>query len=167
MQIITANQLKKEKQTAVSLKNDVSIDQAVLEIITDVQQNGDAALVKYTEKFDDVKLDQFLVTEAEFEEAEKLVSNAFLTAIHQAKDNITQFHQAQKEQSWLMNKESGVMLGQKLTHIKKVDGYAPGGKPADPSTVQMIVIPAKLAGVDPIPIETPPQPDRKGNPNVL
>src|SRR5690625_5211428 len=97
MQIITANQLKKEKQTAVSLKNDVSIDQAVLEIITDVQQTGDAALVKYTEKFDDVTLDQLLVTEAEVEEAEKLVSNELLTAIHQANDNITQFHKSQKE----------------------------------------------------------------------
>jgi len=167
MQIITANQLKKEKQTAVSLKNDVSIDQAVLEIITDVQQNGDAALVKYTEKFDDVKLDQFLVTEAEFEEAEKLVSNEFLTAIHQAKDNITQFHQAQKEQSWFMNKENDVMLGQKVTAIKKVGVYVPGGKAAYPSTVLMNVIPAKIAGVDSISIVTPPQPDRKVNPNVL
>ena len=167
MQIITANQLKKEKQTAVSLKNDVSIDQAVLEIITDVQQNGDAALVKYTEKFDDVKLDQFLVTEAEFEEAEKLVSNEFLTAIHQAKDNITQFHQAQKEQSWFMNKDNNVMLGQKVTAINKVGVYVPGGKAAYPSTVLMNVIPAKIAGVDSISIVTPPQPDGKVNPNVL
>src|SRR5690625_1212393 len=167
MKIITANQFKKEKQTAVSPKNDVSIDQTVLEIIADVQQNGDGALVKYTEKFDNVKLDQFLVTESEFEEAEKLVSADFLTAIHQAKENITQFHQAQKEQSWFMNKENNVMLGQKVTAIKKVGVYVPGGKAAYPSTVLMNVIPAKIAGVDSISIVTPPQPDRKVNPNVL
>ena len=167
MQIITAKQFKKEKQTAVSPKNDVSIDQAVLEIIADVQQNGDGALVKYTEKFDNVKLDQFLVTEAEFEEAEKLVKPDFLAAIHQAKENITQFHQAQKEQSWFMNKKNNVMLGQKVTAIKKVGVYVPGGKAAYPSTVLMNVIPAKIAGVDSICIVTPPQPDGKVNPNVL
>src|SRR5699024_10039515 len=132
-------QFKKEKQAAGSPKNDVSIDQTVLEIIADVQENGDAALVKYTEKFDDVKLDQFLVTEAEFEEAEKLVSNELLTAIHQAEDNITQFQQAQKEQSWFMNKDNRVMLGQKVTDINKVGVYVPGGKAAYPSTVLMNV----------------------------
>src|SRR5690625_1367270 len=137
MQIITAKQFKKEKRTAASLKNDVSIDQAVLEIIADVQQNGDAALVKYTEKLDDVKLDQFLVTEAEFEEAEKLVKPDFLSAIHQAKENITQFHQAQKEQSWFMNKENNVMLGQKVTDIKKLNVYVPGGNADYPSTMLM------------------------------
>ena len=167
MQIITAKQLKEEKQAATSLKKDASVDQAVLEIIADVQKNGDEALAKYTDKFDKVNLDQFLVTEAEFEEAEKLVTSDFLSAIYQAKDNITQFHQAQKEQSWFMNKENDVMLGQKVTAIKKVGVYVPGGKAAYPSTVLMNVIPAKIAGVDSISIVTPPQPDRKVNPNVL
>src|SRR5690625_88692 len=133
MQIITAKQLKEEKQAATSLKKDASVDQAVLEIIADVQKNGDEALAKYTDKFDKVNLDQFLVTEAEFEEAEKLVTSDFLSAIYQAKDNITQFHQAQKEQSWFMNKENNVMLGQKVTAIKKVGVYVPGGKAAYPS----------------------------------
>jgi len=167
MQIITAKQLKEEKQAATSLKKDASVDQAVLEIIADVQKNGDEALAKYTDKFDKVNLDQFLVTEAEFEEAEKLVTSDFLSAIYQAKDNITQFHQAQKEQSWFMNKENNVMLGQKVTAIKKVGVYVPGGKAAYPSTVLMNVIPAKIAGVDSISIVTPPQPDGKVNPNVL
>lgn len=167
MQIMTAKQFKEEKQATASAQRDMTIDQAVLEIIADVKKNGDDALTKYTEKFDKVNLDHFLVSEAELETAEKLVEPDFLTAIHQAKENITQFHEAQREQSWFMNKKSGIVLGQQITAIEKVGVYVPGGKAAYPSTVLMNVIPAKIAGVDSISIVTPPQPDGKINPHVL
>src|SRR5699024_8342015 len=98
-------------------------------------------LVKYTEKFDNVKLDHFLVTEAEFEEAKKLVKPDLLDSIHQAKENITQFHQEQKKQSWIMNKKNNVMLRQKVTAIKKICVYVQDRKAAYPSTVLMNFIP--------------------------
>src|SRR5699024_3635162 len=132
-----------------------------------VNKNGDAALTAYSAKFDCVNLDHFLVSKEEIDEAEKLVDSLFLTAIQRAKENITQFHEVQKEQSWFMNKEDGILLGQKVTAIEKVGVYIPGGKAAYPSTVLMNVIPAKIAGVDSISIVTPPQSDGKVNPHVL
>lgn len=167
MQIVTAKQYKNEILRVASIQNDTKIDQAVLEIIADVNKNGDAALTAYSAKFDCVNLDHFLVSKEEIDEAEKLVDSLFLTAIQRAKENITQFHEVQKEQSWFMNKEDGILLGQKVTAIEKVGVYIPGGKAAYPSTVLMNVIPAKIAGVESINIVTPPQPDGKVNPHVL
>jgi histidinol dehydrogenase len=167
MRIITAQAFQTETQAAGSFEQNAAIDRKVMDIITDVRKNGDTALFKYTAEFDKADLDQLLVTEAEFAEAETLVSTEFLAAINKAKENITRFHKAQKETSWFLNDENGVLLGQKVTPIEKVGVYIPGGKAAYPSTVMMNVIPAKIAGVESISIVTPPGPDGKVNPYVL
>lgn len=146
---------------------DGAVDQAVLDIIGDVRKNGDEALFRYTEKFDRVKLEALAVSNTEFEEAKKQVSNDFITALWQAKENIAKFHEAQIEQSWFMNDISGNVLGQKITPMEKVGLYVPGGKAAYPSTVLMDVIPAKLAGVASISLATPPRSDGTIDPNVL
>lgn len=143
------------------------IDQIVLEIIDDVRKNGDQALFSYAEKFDHVLLDELVVSEKEFAEAEKKVSDEFIEAIHIAKKNISSFHERQLESSWITFKDDGVMLGQKVTPMDRVGIYVPGGKAAYPSTVLMNAIPATIAQVPEIFIATPPQADGSINPHVL
>lgn len=169
MKIITAEQYKqqqKEQQSEASAR-DNALDQTVLDIIQQVKSRGDQALQDYTEKFDGVKLDDFVVSAAEFAEARDRVEPTFLDALQRAKANIIAFHQGQVEQSWFMNQPDGIMVGQKVTPLETVGVYIPGGKATYPSTVLMNVIPAVLAGVESIIITTPPQADGKINPYVL
>lgn len=166
MRIVTKEQYTSENKQVIE-NNDEQIDRAVLSIIEDVRENGDGALVKYTEQFDKVQIDQFIVSEEEFAEAQALVAPEFIEAIRTAKQNITTFHEAQKEQSWFINAEKGVMLGQKVTPLESVGIYVPGGKASYPSTVLMNAIPAKIAGVRNIMMTTPPQSNGKINPHVL
>lgn len=146
---------------------DRKLDDTVLSIIADVRKNGDAAIFKYTAEFDHAKLDSLLVAETEFTEAENIVEESFKIALAKAKDNITFFHERQKEESWFFYKDNGVMLGQQVTALDRVGVYVPGGKAAYPSTVLMDIIPAKIAGVREIYMTTPPQADGSVNPYVL
>src|SRR5699024_4845358 len=164
MRIITAEQYKRnERQTTI----DQTLDQIVLNIIKDVQTNGDDALRKYTNMFDNVDIDELVVTEQEFEDALEMVDDNFVAAIQAAIQNITRFHDLQKEQSWSMTRENGIMLRQHVTPIEKIGIYVPGGQAAYPSTVIMNAIPAKIAGVPSISLTTPPQADSTINPHVL
>lgn len=168
MKLVTSEQFRLEKITNSFTQVDGSdIDETVLGIIKQVKKDGDDALYRFTEKFDGVKLDQLAVTEEEFDEARRMVSSEFITALEAAKVNINDFHEVQKEYSWFTNKAEGIMLGQKVTPLEKVGVYVPGGKASYPSTVLMNVIPAKLAGVDNIVITTPPNANGKINPEVL
>ncbi|RDW17110.1 histidinol dehydrogenase [Oceanobacillus arenosus] len=168
MKIVTAEQFwETNKDRSTVIQNEVALDQAVLEIINQVRSDGDQALQRYTKQFDGIKLESFLVTAEEFAEARDIVDAAFLPALQQARQNITDFHSAQKEKSWFINKQPGILLGQKLTPIDNAGVYIPGGKAAYPSTVLMNVIPAQIAGVEKIVITTPPQADGKVNPYVL
>ncbi|MHA6259758.1 histidinol dehydrogenase [Sporosarcina sp. CAU 1771] len=166
MKIINAEQFENEVKME-SDDNDEAIDRAVLSIIGDVKKNGDGALNKYTEQFDNVKLEEIKVTKEEFAEAQSLVTPEFVQAIRKAKQNITTFHEVQKEQSWFINGEHGILLGQKVTPLTSVGVYVPGGKASYPSTVLMNAIPAKIAGVQNIVMTTPPQTNGKINPHVL
>ncbi|MGM8365406.1 histidinol dehydrogenase [Virgibacillus sp. W0181] len=166
MKIITYNQY----QNQVTTENDAltqSIDDTVLEIINHVRKTGDKALFHYAKTLDHVDLDQLLVTKEEFLEAENQVDKSFIAALTEAKENITFFHEAQKENSWFVHKDNGIMLGQQITPMDKVGIYVPGGKAAYPSTVLMNSIPAKIAGVPSIAMTTPPQANGKINPHVL
>src|SRR5690625_4263653 len=166
MKITTFVEFQLDKKTIEAERNE-QIDKTVLEIIQHVRNSGDQALFDYAEKFDSVLLDDLIVTDDEFKEAEKLVSGEFIEAIEVAKQNIKTFHEAQIEKSWFINNADGVMLGQQVTPMDKVGVYIPGGKAAYPSTVLMNLIPAQLAGVHSIYIATPPQTDGKINPHVL
>jgi len=168
MNIISATEFTKQSLASETDEDRIrQIDETVLDIIRDVRQLGDKSLFAYAEKFDRVSLDHLLVTEEEFEEAEKLVSSDFIKAIQAAKNNITQFHERQRENSWVMYKDNGVMLGQKVTPMDRVGIYVPGGKAAYPSTVLMNAVPATIAEVPEVFIATPPQEDGKINPHVL
>lgn len=168
MRIVTLEQYTKEKeqQTAVQTTN-FEFDRTVLGIIETVREDGDQALRSFTEQFDGVWLDNLIVTSEEFAEARTLITGQFLSALRKAKQNITTFHEVQKEQSWFINQEQGIVLGQKVTPLDSVGIYVPGGKAAYPSTVLMNAIPAKIAGVGRIAMVTPPQADGKVNPHVL
>jgi histidinol dehydrogenase len=168
MRIVTLEQYTDEKkQQAAGQVNDLEFDRTVLGIIGRVREEGDQALLSYTEQFDGVRLDNLIVTAEEFAEAQTLITEKFLCAIRKAKLSITAFHEVQKEQSWFINQEKGIVLGQKVTPLESVGIYVPGGKAAYPSTVLMNAIPAKIAGVGRIAMVTPPQADGKVNPHVL
>ena len=168
MRIVTVEQYKDEKAQENAVQhNDLDFDKTVLGIIGTVRENGDVALKNYTEQFDGVRLEQLIVTDAEFEEAQSLITEEFLQALRKAKNNIATFHEEQKEKSWFVNQDKGIVLGQKVTPLSSVGIYVPGGKAAYPSTVLMNALPAKIAGVGRIVMVTPPQRDGKVNPHVL
>ncbi len=131
---------------------------AVREIVEAVKREGDAALLRYTEKFDGVKLEpgELRVKPAEIEEAYARVDPAFLEALRQAARNITSFHEKQKRTSWTEFRPDGTMVGMVLRPLRRVGLYVPGGSAAYPSSVLMNVLPAKVAGVPEIVMVTPP-----------
>lgn len=161
---------KKEDWTEIlkrpSLGDDM-VNQAVLEVLDDVKKNGDAAVSKYTEKFDKVLLKSFLVTEKEFNEAEELVDSTLKKAIQTAKQNIEKFHSAQKTARKVVETTPGVFCWQKSVPIDKVGLYIPGGSAPLFSTVLMLGVPAKLAGCHEIILCSPPNKEGKIHPAIL
>ncbi|EGQ21791.1 histidinol dehydrogenase [Sporosarcina newyorkensis 2681] len=168
MKMIHGTDFKEELlQRSDSSQLDLEFDRNVLSIIEIVRLEGDRAVLDFTERFDGVKLDNLIVSDEEIQEAEQAVSEDFYQALRSAKQRITSYHEAQKEQSWFMNPNESIMLGQKVTPIDSVGIYVPGGKAAYPSTVLMNALPAKIAGVGLISMVTPPQRDGTINPHVL
>jgi histidinol dehydrogenase len=133
----------------------------VKSIISDIRSSGDNALRDYTEKFDRVRLDSFVVTESEINEAYGKVDSEFIYIVREAADNIRSFHEKQLRPSWMMTEENGSVLGQKITALDSVGVYVPGGTAAYPSSVLMNVIPAKVAGVKRIVMVSPPDSEGK------
>lgn len=145
----------------------VSVEDVVTEIISNVRKNGDKALFEYCEKFDKAKLTSLAVTEEEIDEAFALVDGRFIEIIKKAKENIVAFHEKQKRNSFIINENQGVVIGQKVIPIDKVGLYVPGGTAAYPSTVLMDSIPAKIAGCREVVMVTPPDKNGKVNPVIL
>lgn len=161
MRIIELNEETKKDILSNLLKrspdNYGTYEATVKEIVEDVHINRDAALFKYTEKFDKAKItaENIQVTESEIAEAYEQVSPELLEIIRKAITNIRVYHEKQKQYSWFDSEDNGSMLGQKVTPIEKVGVYVPGGKAVYPSSVLMNVIPAKVAGVKHIVMTTP------------
>lgn len=143
------------------------VNRSVEEIIENVRDNKDKALLEYTERFDGVKLDNIQVTEEEIERAYNNCDKELIEALEEAAENIRDFHQKQLINSWIDNKKPGVMLGQIYNPIEKVGIYVPGGTAPLPSTVLMNAIPAKVAGVEEIVMVTPPSKDGGVPDNIL
>ena len=139
----------------------------VTDIIKNVQDNGDKALLEYEEKFDKVTLDTLKVSEAEIKEAINSVDQKFLEVLKLAASNIREFHEKQLRKGFEIKKDNGVIIGQKITPVDRAGLYVPGGKASYPSTVLMDSIPAKIAGVKEVVMVTPPQKDGKINKNIL
>ena len=141
----------------------------VNDIIQNVREKRDEAIFEYTLKFDGATINQdnIRVTEEEIEEAYEQVDPKLLDVIRKALVNIRDYHAKQKQYSWFDSDESGIILGQKVTPLKTVGVYVPGGKAVYPSSVLMNVIPAKVAGVSNIIMTTPCGRDGKVYPSTL
>lgn len=141
----------------------------VAEVVNDVKENGDRAVLSYTKKFDGCELlpEEMMVTEEEVKEAYEIVDDSLVEIIRKALVNIRDYHEKQKQYSWFDSKPNGTMLGQKVTALESCGVYVPGGKAAYPSSVLMNILPAKVAGVEKIVMVTPPGKDGKVNPNTL
>lgn len=141
----------------------------VNDIIQNVREKRDEAIFEYTLKFDGATINQdnIRVTEEEIKEAYEQVDPRLLDVIRKALVNIRDYHAKQKQYSWFDSDESGIILGQKVTPLKTVGVYVPGGKAVYPSSVLMNVIPAKVAGVSNIIMTTPCGKDGKVYPSTL
>ena len=137
------------------------VEGIVAEIIENVRQNGDKALFEYCEKFDKAKLSALQVSKEEIQAAVDAVEPKFLEILKAAAANITKFHSAQVRNSFILNDENGIVVGQKVIPVDRAGLYVPGGTAAYPSTVLMDAIPAKIAGVKEVVMVTPPGADGK------
>ena len=141
-------------------------EESVRQIVADVMTGGDAAVKKYTRKFDGVSVDGLAVSGAEIDEAFASVSPRFLEVVKKSAENIAEFHSKQKKSGFEINRD-GVTLGQKYTAVEKAGLYVPGGTASYPSTVLMNAVPAKIAGVGEIIMCTPPSANGKVRAEIL
>jgi histidinol dehydrogenase len=144
----------------------------VAEIIEKVRKQGDAALLQYTRQFDApaFTLDQLKVTESEIEEAFGLVDSELLATLDLAIDRITTFHRHEKEESWTITGEHGIVVGRLVNPVDSAGLYVPGGRGGQTplvSSVLMNGIPAGIAGVERRVMVTPPDRQGKVNPALL
>ncbi len=145
----------------------VNVADTVAAILQNVRENGDAALKDYTARFDGAVLDTLAVSAEEIDEAIAAVSPRFLEILEKAAANIRRFHERQVRNSFILNEQNGVVIGQKIIPVDRAGLYVPGGTAAYPSTVLMDAIPAKIAGCREVVMVTPPGKDGKVNPVIL
>lgn len=138
----------------------------VTDILSDVRKNGDEALRKYTEQFDGIALEDLQISQEEIDAQAAKASPEFVKAMEEARDNIVQFHEAQKQTGYRIDRDSGVFLGQRVIPLDTVGIYVPGGRAQYPSSVLMNAIPARVAGVQRIVMVTPPAKDGSIHPNI-
>ncbi len=169
MQKIFINPSKKEWHAIIQRPafDSKPLEEIVFSILQDVKSNGDAAVKKYALQFDKVVLEELKVSEAEIAEAVQLINEDLKAAIETAKNNITKFHQLQREEIKKIETTSGVVCWRKSIAIQKVGLYIPGGTAPLFSTLLMLGIPAVLAGCSEIIVCTPCDKNKKVNPVVL
>lgn len=150
-----------------SKKANPQVESSVAEIIAQVQKEGDKAVRDYTIKFDGSMPEKTELTKEDMQLSSKACSTEFLAALSHASENIRNYHERQKQQSWFETKANGVMMGQRIRGLSRVGIYVPGGTAAYPSSVLMNAIPAKIAGVGEIIMATPPAKGGKPNPAIM
>lgn len=155
--------LKRLKSRNSEQRRDVT--EAVEKILQEVRLEGDKAVLRFTRKFDKVELKSIEVEKQQLQNALNALEPDLLGSIRRAAENIRSFHEKQKENSWFITAEDGILLGQKVTPLERVGVYVPGGTAPLPSSVLMNVIPAKVAGVGEIILCTPPE--KNGLPNAV
>ena len=132
---------------------------AATSIIEEVRERGDAALRDFTAKFDGVEVKDFRVPQETIDAAAAQCDAKTVAALEHAAAQIREFHERQKQQSWIATRENGAIVGAKVTPLESVGIYVPGGRALYPSTVLMNAIPASVAGVERIACVTPPSKD--------
>ncbi len=152
-----------------SLEGQLEVERATADIIRNVKERKDDALIEYSKKFDRVELalETIEVSKNELEDALNSIDSDLLIVIEKAAGNIRDFHEKQLEKSWFTTNENGIILGQKIAPLSRVGVYAPAGSAPLPSSVLMDVIPAKVAGVKEIILCSPPRKSGKVDPVIL
>ena len=157
------------KREAIFAREDPvgSVEEPVREIIAQVRAKGDEALKRYTKEFDGVDITSVEVGQGAIDEGFRMADPMLVDILYRASERVAAFHQHQVRNSFLVNEEDGILMGQKIIPLERVGLYVPGGTAAYPSSVIMNCIPAKLAGVKEIVMVTPPGKDGKIPPNIL
>ncbi|MFW5854181.1 MAG: histidinol dehydrogenase [Thermodesulfobacteriota bacterium] len=176
MDILTYPSDAAEKKVAAIVDRGLEFGQETYEtvnrILAEVRREGDAALIRYADRFDapGMAVDDLKASAEEFEAAENAVSDAFRQSLNRAAEQIEAFHKRQLQKSWITTDRPGVVLGQMVHPVDAAGVYVPGGKGGDTplvSSVLMGAIPARIAGVGRVIMATPPTPDGKVNPHLL
>ena len=162
----TSKELKRISERA-SFDGNYEINSIVQNILSDIKNNGDEAIRKYTEKFDGFVPDPMRISEKELENAWNSTSPELKKALENAKKRIEEFHVKQKPTSFHIKGVDGDFMQKRWLPVSRAGLYIPGGRAAYPSTVLMNVIPAKVAGVQDILITSPANKDGKVNQTVL
>lgn len=157
------------KREAIFAREDPveTVAEPVRAIIQDVREHGDEALKRYTREFDGADIPTVEVGMGAVEEGFRRADPVLVEILFRAADRIAAFHRHQVRNSFIVNDEDGIVLGQKVIPLERVGLYVPGGTAAYPSSVLMNAIPARLAGVKEICMVTPPGKDGKVPPNIL
>jgi histidinol dehydrogenase len=143
------------------------VDATVDDILAQVRDDGDAALLDLIEKFDGVRPDPVKVPASVLDEAADALDDDLRDALEDAEVNIRRFHKKQVRESWFTDDGDGVILGQRVVPMERAGLYVPGGTAVYPSSLLMNAIPAQVAGVDEIHLVSPPQEDGRPHPLVL
>ena len=162
-------QEKLSKLLAWESVSNTDVAQTVDDIIANIRQNGDQALIDYTNKFDGMDVSDIsalTVDQSALKKAFDSLAEKEKSALQSAADRVRDYHQKQKQDTWTYTEDNGTLLGQKITPLDRVGLYVPGGKAAYPSSVLMNAIPAKVAGVEEL-IMVVPTPNGVTNQLVL
>ena len=135
----------------------MNVEAVVADILKNVKERGDEALREYTSRFDGAEPDSLTVTPEEMEEAMQAVDPSFVAILEKAAANIRKFHSRQVRNSFIINDEDGIVMGQKIIPVDRAGLYVPGGTAAYPSTVLMDVIPRRLRASEKWSLPRPPK----------
>lgn len=141
------------------LRNEIrtpDVSKTVSEIINDVKNRGDSAVIEYEKKFDKVELKNLEVNSDEIKQAIDELEKDFIMILERAAENIRNFHSHQVRNGFVFSNKTGVILGQRIIPLERIGLYVPGGTASYPSSVLMNAIPAKIAGCKEIFMATPP-----------
>lgn len=160
---ISIDKILLRENTAV----DSTIEKTVADILLDVKNKGDEALLYYCQKFDGANIRSLKVTKEEILEGYNQTDKAFIDTLAIAKENIEAFHKMQLPKGYEIKKDNGAIVGQRVLPLKSVGLYVPGGTACYPSSVLMNAIPAIIAGVSEIIMVTPPNKEGKIDSKIL
>ena len=155
--------------TALEASQDASLERAVADIVQDVRNRGDAAVIEYTRRFDRLDVAAMSALELPLAEARRalgVIGEPERKALEHAAERIRAYHERQVAASWQYTEADGTVLGQRITPLDRVGLYVPGGKASYPSSLLMNAVPARVAGVAEV-VMVVPTPGGERNPLVL
>ena len=169
MKIIRPSSAQLEKIYNRGFNKQKRVEERVKKIIDDVRVFGDEAVLKYTKKFDGIKLSsrQIKVSEIDISGAYQNISPNFVSSLKVIIENVNKFYRKTLKKSWRIKDSDGVVLGENLLPLERVGVYIPAGTAPLVSTVYMTVLPAKIAGVKEIVLISPPDNNGLINPHIL